>query len=72
MESDLKFFKLERVKYRQMLKKAREVKITEKVKECGNDSKKLYTLVNNLTCRNIVTPFLDSESDEILANQFAD
>ena len=32
-------FKLERVKYRQMLKKPREVKIAEKVKECGNDSK---------------------------------
>ena len=72
MESDLKSFKLERVKYRQMLKKAREVKIAEKVKECGNDSKKLYTLVNKLTCRNIVTPFPDSESDEMLANQFAD
>ena len=72
MESDLKSFKLERVKYRQMLKKAREVKIAEKVKECGNDSKKLYTLVSNLTCRNIITPFLDSESDEMLANQFAD
>ena len=55
-----------------MLKKAREVKIAEKVKECGNDSKKLYTLVNNLTCRNIVIPFPDSESDEMLVNQFAD
>ena len=63
MASDLKSFKLERVKYRQMLKTAREVKIAEKVKECGNDSKKLYTLVNNLTCRNIVTLFLDSEGD---------
>ena len=49
MESDLKMFKLERVKNRQMLKEAREVKIAEKVRECGNDSKKLYTLVNNLT-----------------------
>ena len=47
MESDLKSFKLERGKYRQMLNKAREVTIAEKVRECGNDSKKLYTLVNN-------------------------
>ena len=72
MESDLKSFKLETVKYRQMLKKAREEKIAEKINECGNDSKKLYTLVNNLTCKKIVTPFLDSDSDVILANEFAD
>ena len=72
MESDLKSFKSERLKYREMLKKAREVSIAEKVRECGNDSKKLYTLVNNLTCRNMVTPFPDSENDEMLANQFAD
>ena len=51
---------------------ARKVKIVEKVNECGKDVKKLYTLVNNLTNRKIVTPFPDSESDEILANQFAD
>ena len=34
-----------------MLKEAREVKIAEKVKECRKGVKKLYTLVNNLTCR---------------------
>ena len=72
MESNLKIFKLERVKYRQMLKEAREGKIAEKVGEWGNDSKELYTLVNNLTSRNIATPFPDSESNEMLANQFAD
>ena len=62
MEFNLKAFKLERIKYRHMLKEAREVKFAEKVKECGKDVKKLYTLVNNLTCRNIVTSFPDSES----------
>ena len=72
MESYRKAFKSERVKYRQMLMEARKVKIAEKVKECGKDVKKLYTLVNNLTNRKIVTPLPDSESDEILANQFAD
>ena len=55
-----------------MLKKARENKIAEKINECGNDSKKLYTLVNILTCRKTVTPFPDSENDVILANKFAD
>ena len=32
----------------------------------------LYTLVNNLTNRKIDTPSPESESDEILVNQFAD
>ena len=54
-----------------MLKKARENKIAEKINECCNDSKKLYTLVNNLTCRKSVTPFPDSENDVTLANEFA-
>ena len=72
MESNWKAFKLERVKYRQTSREARKVKIAEKVNGCGNDVKKLYTLVNNLTCRNIITPFPDSENDEMLANQFAD
>ena len=31
-----------------------------------------YIYINNLTCRNIVTSFPDSESDEMLTNQFAD
>ena len=55
-----------------MLREVRRVKIAEKVNECGNGVKELYTLVNNLTCRNVVTPFPDSVSDEMLANQFAD
>ena len=33
MESNWKAFKLERVKYRQMLREARKVKIAEKVNE---------------------------------------
>ena len=67
MECKLKAFKLEGIKYRQMLKEAREVKIAQKVKECRKDVKK-----SNLTCRKIVTSFPDSESDEMLANQFSD
>ena len=55
-----------------MLREARRVKIAEKIHECGNGAKKLYNLVNNLTCRKVVTPFPESGSDEMLANQFAD
>ena len=72
MESNWKAFKSESIKYRQILREARKIKIAEKVNECGNDVKKLHNLVNNLTCRNIGTPFPDSVSEELLANQFAD
>ena len=40
-----------------MLREARRIKIAEKVNDCGNDVRKLYTLVENITCRNVVTPF---------------
>ena len=50
----------------------REAKIAEKVNECNNDVKKLYNLVNNLMGRNPDFPFPDSESNEMLANEFAD
>ena len=55
-----------------MLREARRVKIAGKVNECGNNVKKLYNLVNYLTCRNVITPSPDSESDEMLANHFVD
>ena len=55
-----------------MLREVRRVKIAEKVNECGNNVKKLYNLVNHLMCRIVATPFPDSESDEVLANQFVD
>ena len=54
-----------------MLREARRAKIAEKVNECDNDVKKLYNLVNHLMGRNQDYPFLDSESDKMLANEFA-
>ena len=55
-----------------MLREVRRAKIAEKVNRCDNDVKKLYNLVNHLMGRNLDYPFPDSESDEMLANEFAD
>ena len=54
-----------------MLKEARETPWTEKIRDCGTDAKKLYTLINNLTNNNKDNPLPKSQSDEGLANQFA-
>ena len=72
LESKWKAFKSERSKYRQMLREARRAKIAEKVNECDNDVNKLYNLVNHLMGRNLDSPFPDTESNEMLANEFAD
>ena len=55
-----------------MLREARRAKIAEKVNECDNDVKKLCNLVKHLIGRNLDSPFPDSESDEMLANEFTD
>ena len=46
--------------------------ISTKVKECGNDTKRLYNLVNNITGRVRVNPMPPGKSDENLAEEFAD
>ena len=72
LESNWKAFKSERSKYRQILREVRRAKIAEKVNECDNDVKKLYNLVKHLMGRNLDSPFPNSESDKMLANEFAD
>ena len=72
LESNWKVFKSESSKYRKMSREARRAKLVEKVNKCDNNVKKLYNLVNNLMDGNLDSPFLDSESDEMLANEFAD
>ena len=54
-----------------MLKEAWKTTWAEKIKDCGTDAKKLYTLINNLTNNNKENPLPESQSDEGLANQFA-
>ena len=72
LESNWRAFKSEGSKYGQMLREARRGKIAENVNKCDNNVKKLYNQVNHLTDRNLYSPFPNSESDEMLANEFAD
>ena len=54
-----------------MLKESRKTTWTEKISYCGMDAKKLYTLINNLTNNTKDNPLPKSQSDEGLANEFA-
>ena len=54
-----------------MLKEARKTPWSEKIRDCGTDAKKLYTLINNLTNSNKENPLPKSQGEEALANQFA-
>ena len=71
LESNWIALKEERTQYRLMLKEAQKTTWAEKIKDCGTDAKKLYTLINNLTNNNKENPLPESQSDEGLANQFA-
>ena len=55
-----------------MLTSIRTEVLSDKVKECNNNSGKLYDLVKELTNIKDKNPFPKASSDEELANQFAD
>ena len=54
-----------------MLKESRKTTWTEKISDCGMDAKKLYALINNLNNNTKNNPLPKSQSDERLANKFA-
>ena len=54
-----------------MLKEAQKTTWAKKIRDGGTDAKKLYTLINNLTNNNKDNPLPKSQSDEGLANEFA-
>ena len=54
-----------------MLLHARTESLREK-NECNKDTKKLYSLINNLTNSKTNNPMPDAELDEALLNMFAD
>ena len=64
--------KLERRKYRDMLRRIRTDKITEKVTECAGNTKKLYSLVSYLTGLEIENPMPPGKTDGELAEEFAE
>ena len=46
--------------------------LTEQIAECVSDSKKLHTLISNLTTKPDPTPWLDHNDKELPANEFVD
>ena len=55
-----------------MLKATKKATLSEKIKECGRDSKKLYNFVSNITGTTKTNPMPAASSDEQLANEFAE
>ena len=65
-------FKAECNRYEMMLLEAKTESLREKHNECNKDTKKLYGLINNLANSKTDNQMPDAESDEALANTFAD
>ena len=55
-----------------MLKATKKATLSEKIKECGRDSNKLYNLVSNMTGMTKTNSMPTADSDEQLANEFAE
>ena len=65
-------FKVARSKYRAELNRAKRQILSDKVHECGNDTRKLYALVNALTgAPNNANPLPGCNNYEQLAEEFA-
>ena len=65
-------YKNTRNMYYGKLNAKKKMVLTEQIAECANDSKKLHTLISNLTTKPDPTPWLDHNDKESLANEFAD
>ena len=65
-------FKNIRNRYYARLNTKKKTVLTEQIAECATDSKKLYSLINNLTTKPDPTPWPDHKDKEALANEFAD
>ena len=72
LKSNWTSFKVERNRYRMMIRSAHTQVISDKVLECGCNTKKLYSVVNGLIGRTAENPLPESQSDEQLAEDFAD
>ena len=66
-------FKVARNRYKNALREAKLLVVSEKVLEYGTDTHKLYSLVNSLTGATITNHMPDHQgSDEELADQFSE
>ena len=72
LESNWTAFKVERNKYRKMIQSVCTQVLSDKISGCSQDMKKLYSIVNSLIGRMVENPMPESESDEQLAEDFAD
>ena len=72
LQSNWIAFKVERNKHRAMLKSIRKTTVSEKINECKQDTKKLYAFVNNIIGRASENPLPKRDSDEQLAEEFAE
>ena len=59
-------------KYKSLLKSIKRKTLTERADDCRHDTKSLYALVANLTSTKSENPLPPNQSDEDLANMFAD
>ena len=55
-----------------MLKATKKATLSEKINECGRDSKNLYNFVSNITGMTKTNPMPTASSGEQLANEFAE
>ena len=65
-------FKVVRWQYKISIRKAKNVIISDKIQDCKGNTKKLYTLVSNLTGKNTENWLPESENMEKLSNEFTD
>ncbi len=65
-------YKEERNRLRKMTFAVKKLEISNKVMECGNNTKNLYSLVNNITGVKKQNPMPENITDENLAENFAD
>ena len=64
--------KIERQKYKRMLRDVKTQTICGKVADCNRDVKKLYSLMSYLTGTKVENPMLEHTNEDQLADEFAD
>ena len=72
LQSNWISFKAEHNKYRAMLRSIRKTTLSDKVNEHEQDTRKLYAFINSIIGRPSENPFPKSDSDEQLAEEFAE
>ena len=64
--------KIERQKYKRMLRDVKTQTICEKVSDCSWDAKKLHSLMSYLTGTKVDNPMPEHTDEDQLADEFAD